>query len=206
MATTSSNRRAYSSATGRVAEVRFVRAARNKGLLVTKATAKQDMHDHVDYWLAMTPDGRKWGVDVKGNNLPDEIWCEFKNVRGNPGWMYGGATIIAFDMPEEGGFSIVDREELAFFCEKHVKPLTKELRVLDAVPFDEIPVEYRVEVILKQPSLNGRLVHESDLRISPRTAIVLVKTPNRVPVSTVKDVARKRHSPCRQELPEGKRE
>ena len=35
--------------------------------------------------------------------------------------MYGGATIIAFDMPEEGGFSIVDREELAFFCEKHVK-------------------------------------------------------------------------------------
>ena len=69
----------------------------------------------------MTPDGRKWGVDVKGNNLPDEIWCEFKNVRGNPGWMYGGATIIAFDMPEEGGFSIVDREEMALFCEKHVK-------------------------------------------------------------------------------------
>ena len=34
--------------------------------------------------------------------------------------MYGGATIIAFDMPEEGGFAIVDREELAFFCEKHV--------------------------------------------------------------------------------------
>ena len=33
--------------------------------------------------------------------------------------MYGGASIIAFDMPEEG-FAIVDREELAFFCEKHV--------------------------------------------------------------------------------------
>ena len=121
MAATSSKRRAYSSATGRVAEVRFVRAARNKGLLVTKASAKQDMHEHIDYWLAMTPDGRKWGVDVKGNNLPDDIWCEFKNVRVNPGWMYGGATIIAFDMPEEGGFSVVDREELAFFCERHVK-------------------------------------------------------------------------------------
>ena len=35
--------------------------------------------------------------------------------------MYGGATIIAFDMPEEGGFSIVDRQELALFCEKHVR-------------------------------------------------------------------------------------
>ena len=96
-----------------------MRAARNKGLLVTKSSHTEDIHEHIDYWLAVK-DGGKWGVDVKGNNLPDEIWCEFKNVRGNPGWMYGGATIIAFDMPEEGGFSIVDREELAFFCEKHV--------------------------------------------------------------------------------------
>ena len=118
---TSPKRRAYSNATGRMAEVRFVRAARNKGLLVTKATAKQDMHEHVDYWLAMNHDGKKWGVDVKGSNLPDEVWVEFKNVRGDDGWLYGGATIIAFDMPEEGGFAIVDRDELAFFCEKHVR-------------------------------------------------------------------------------------
>jgi hypothetical protein len=99
--------------------VRFVRAARKKGLLVTKSTHTEDIHDHIDYWLAIK-NGGKWGVDVKGNNLPDEIWVEFKNVRGNQGWLFGGATIIAFDMPEEGGFSIVDREELALFCEKHV--------------------------------------------------------------------------------------
>tara|TARA_R100000458_G_C8246433_1_gene224291 strand:+ start:499 stop:933 length:435 start_codon:yes stop_codon:yes gene_type:complete len=97
-----------------------VRAARNKGLLVTKSSHTEDIHEHIDYWLAIK-DGGKWGVDVKGNNLPDQIWVEFKNVRGNPGWLYGGATIIAFDMPEEGGFSIVDRQELAFFCEKHVR-------------------------------------------------------------------------------------
>ena len=115
----SNSRRRYSNATGRCAEVRFVRAARNKGLSVTKSNHTEDIHDHIDYWLALSSD-KKWGVDVKGNNLPDEIWCEFKNVNGNPGWMYGGATIIAFDMPEEGGFAIVNREELAFFCEKHV--------------------------------------------------------------------------------------
>ncbi len=114
------SRRRYSNATGRVAEVRFVRSARNKGLHVTKSTHTEDIHEHIDYWLAMSSNGKRWGVDVKGNNLPDEIWCEFKNVRGDDGWMYGGATIIAFDMPEEGGFAIVDREELAFFCEKHV--------------------------------------------------------------------------------------
>jgi hypothetical protein len=104
-----------------MAEVRFQRSARAKGLFVTKSSRNEDMHQHIDYWLAMSESGSKWGVDVKGNNLPDEIWCEFKNVAGNPGWMYGGATIIAFDMPEEGGFSIVDREELALFCEKNVK-------------------------------------------------------------------------------------
>ena len=121
MSTRINKRRAYSSATGKMAEVRFIRAARKKGLLVTKSSHTEDIHDHIDYWLAMSSQGKRWGVDVKGNNLPDEIWVEFKNVRGNDGWLYGGATIIAFDMPEEGGFAIVDREELAFFCEKHVR-------------------------------------------------------------------------------------
>ena len=114
------SRRRYSNATGRVAEVRFIRSARKKGLLVNKSSHTEDIHEHIDYWLAMSSNGNRWGVDVKGNNLPDEIWCEFKNVQGKPGWMDGGAAIIAFDMPEEGGFAIVDREELAFFCEKHI--------------------------------------------------------------------------------------
>ncbi len=114
-----SKRRAYSGATGRVAEVRFVRAARNKGLFVTKSSHTEDIHEHIDYWLALNGE-KKWGVDVKGNNLPDEIWCEFKNVRGNPGWMYGGSNIIAFDLPEEGGFSIVNTKELREYCELNV--------------------------------------------------------------------------------------
>ncbi len=112
-------RRSYSNSTGRMAAVRFKRAAEKLGFKVMKANAKEDMHQHIDYWLLYSD--RKHAVDVKGNNLPDEIWCEFKNVRGNPGWMYGNAHIIAFDMPEEGGFVIVDRQELAFWCEKHVK-------------------------------------------------------------------------------------
>ena len=100
-----------------MAEVRFKRAAERLGFKVMKASPKEDMHKHIDYWLIYTD--RKHAVDVKGNNLPDEIWCEFKNVKGNPGWMYGNAHIIAFDMPEEGGFSVVDRQELAFWCEKN---------------------------------------------------------------------------------------
>ena len=114
----SQSRRNYSNSTGRMAEVRFKRAAEKLGFEVKKASRKEDMHKHIDYWLLYTD--RKHAVDVKGNNLPDEIWCEFKNVKGNPGWMYGNAHIIAFDMPEEGGFAVVDRQELAFWCEKNV--------------------------------------------------------------------------------------
>lgn len=115
-------RRSYSNSTGRMAEVRFKRAAERLGFKVMKASPKEDMHKHIDYWLLYSD--RKHAVDVKGNNLPDEIWCEFKNVKGNPGWMYGNAHIIAFDMPEEGGFVIVDRQELAFWCEQNVRDET----------------------------------------------------------------------------------
>ena len=113
-------RRAYSGSTGRVAEVRFRRAAEAKGLEVEKSSRNDDIHLHVDYWLAYDGNGR-WGVDVKGNNLPDEIWVEFMNVRGNPGWLYGGAQIIAFDMPELGGFVIIDRQDLADYCERTIE-------------------------------------------------------------------------------------
>jgi len=118
-------RKGYSFSTGRVAEVRFIRAARDLGLEVTKSSRSDDMNKHVDYWLAYDGVGR-WGVDVKGNNLPDEIWVEFLNVRGDKGWLYGEARIIAFDMPEEGGFVVIDRLDLVDYCEENVKDILVE--------------------------------------------------------------------------------
>ena len=115
----SQNRRAYSGSTGRVAEVRFVRAAEALGLQVKKSSRNDDIHNHVDYWLAHNSASR-WGVDVKGNNLPDEIWVELKNVQGKPGWLHGEAKIIAFDMPEEGGFSVVDRVNLLEWVDQNI--------------------------------------------------------------------------------------
>jgi len=96
-----------------------MRAAEAMGLTLTKSTQFEDRHRHVDFWMSFDGKGY-WGVDVKGNNMPDEIWVEFKNVSGDTGWLYGDAKIIAFEMPEAGGFSVVNRDELAFFCEKHV--------------------------------------------------------------------------------------
>lgn len=115
----SQQRRNYSKSTGRVAEVRFKRAAEKLGFYVKKSTNREDIHMHVDFWLYL--DDMEWGVDVKGNNLPDEVWVEFMNVAGKDGWLYGDAEIIAFDMPEEGGFSVVSRKDLAEFCEEYVE-------------------------------------------------------------------------------------
>lgn len=102
---------------GKTTEIRFKRAAENMGFSVEKSSYKEDRYDHVDFWLSFMGDG-SWGVDVKGSNLPEYIWCEFKNVAGELGWMYGKSSIIAFEMPEVGGFVIVGTEELKDYCEK----------------------------------------------------------------------------------------
>ena len=95
---------------GALAERRYKRAAPD----ARKSSKEEDIYMHVDFWHD------DQGVDVKGNNLPDEIWVEMKNVRGDNGWLFGEATTIAFDMPELTGFVVVDREELAEYCRDNV--------------------------------------------------------------------------------------
>ena len=79
-----------------------------------KSSKEEDMHMHIDFWHGED------GVDVKGNNLPDEIWVEFRNVNGDLGWVCGQAKWIAFEIPEVGGYARVEREELLQWCLKNV--------------------------------------------------------------------------------------
>lgn len=109
----------YSRSTGRVSEVRFRRACEYLGLYVKKASKQIDMKHHIDFF--MSKGDKTWSADVKGNNLPDEIYCEFINVRGDKGWMQGAANVIAFEMPEAGGFCIVKRIELLEWCNENVE-------------------------------------------------------------------------------------
>ena len=107
----SKERRKQSWKDGGVSATRYDRACKD----ARKSSRDEDIHKHIDFWHGSD------GVDVKGNNLPDEIWCEFQNVNGNPGWMYGHAKIIAFDMPEAGGFCIVNPKDLQRYCENNVE-------------------------------------------------------------------------------------
>ncbi len=95
---------------GSIAELRYQRCYPK----ARKSSRAEDIFMHVDFWHGDI------GVDVKGNNLPDEIWIEFKNVRGEPGWVFGEATYIAFDMPELHGFALVERQELQNYCRQNV--------------------------------------------------------------------------------------
>jgi hypothetical protein len=117
----SNYRRRYSAQQGKIAHERFVAACEfNKNYKTRRASRKEDIYDHIDVWV-MKPNGKEYGVDVKGGNHPNTIWVEFKNVRGNDGWLYGKADYIAFDMPEEGGFSVVPREGLLKYAEENVE-------------------------------------------------------------------------------------
>lgn len=69
-----------------------------------KSTPTEDMKDHIDFWWDSPKMGRI-GVDVKGikkksrqdKEVDDTIhWVELLNVQGNPGWIYGKSTYIAF--------------------------------------------------------------------------------------------------------------
>lgn len=108
----------YSHRLGKVSEERFKRAATSLGFSVYKSSRDEDIYDHIDFWLEV--DGKMWAADVKGNNLPEEIWCEFNNVNGDAGWIYGKSHIIAFEMPETGGFIIVDRRDLLAYMRDNV--------------------------------------------------------------------------------------
>ena len=120
------SRRQYSRQQGDLSEKRFVEACEKVGYEVKKATVKEDMFAHIDYWVKRK--GSWYGVDVKGNRHPKTIWVEFKNVQGKEGWLNGQAEFISFDIAELGGFCVVRREELKEWCVVNVdsKFVTKE--------------------------------------------------------------------------------
>tara|TARA_R100001510_G_C7511292_1_gene110823 strand:+ start:23 stop:538 length:516 start_codon:yes stop_codon:yes gene_type:complete len=85
-----------------------------------KSTDHEDMFDHVDYWHVRN--GERFGVDLKGNKHPNQLWVEFKNVNGKEGWINGKAKWIVYDIPQMGGFAGIERLKLRDWCIEHVDP------------------------------------------------------------------------------------
>lgn len=83
-----------------------------------------EQYQHIDFVVHSKRDIR---IDVKGpkkvsrsnvNFDSDFIWVEFKNVRGDAGWLYGENDLIAFYHEPDSSFYVVRTPELAQLCEK----------------------------------------------------------------------------------------
>ena len=86
--------------------------ARSKGLTIRPASKRQDMVEHIDFFLGAN--GVEIAVDVKGWKAGQNaglFLIELKNVQGNNGWLYGRADYILFQEGEN--FLVVDRQKLA---------------------------------------------------------------------------------------------
>lgn len=110
---------------GHLAENAFQKLAENKGYTVKMASTSQNIEEHWD--LAIQKDGVLYTVDVKGakrNRREDKyvqnefVWIELRNVHGKPGWLYGKADVIAFEI--KGEFWLVKRNSLVQLVDKLV--------------------------------------------------------------------------------------
>lgn len=73
---------------------------------------------HIDYHSALGTFDVKARKRMSRNSkkLQDEFtWLEFKNVRGNTGWLCEGSDIIAFERKRD--FVLIDRHPLLKFAE-----------------------------------------------------------------------------------------
>ena len=91
---------------GRKSEICFNGLAERRGYTVIETSAASNMREHIDFILSRDDSPDKIAVDVKArkktsrrsDNYDDEnVWIEFNNVRGKPGWLYGKADKIAFE-------------------------------------------------------------------------------------------------------------
>lgn len=92
---------------------------------IKHSTRSEDINQHID--LIWTVEGKDVYFDVKGlrkNNRSDVHyddsihWVEIQNVKGKPGWLYGKAHYIAFELNNE--WLIVKRTDVLKLVDEKV--------------------------------------------------------------------------------------
>ena len=97
---------------------------KQEGGEVIKSNKKSDIYDHID--LVWIKDFKNITFDVKAAKksqrsdlYPDYNihWIELKNVKGNPGWLFGKSDYIAFECKDF--WLCVDRKNLISILKNH---------------------------------------------------------------------------------------
>ena len=116
----------------------FKETAEKHDFAVRTASPHENMYRHIDFFIT-TPEGKRFSVDVKGmkklnrsDDSPQDEWLflEFKNVRGDNGWLYGKADFIAFEMKDK--FTFINRKLLVEIAEELVDMNAKVFRSSEA--------------------------------------------------------------------------
>lgn len=123
---------------GSEAHNKFKQLAKRKGFKVDDSSKEQDIFEHIDLFL--TKEDKTYSFDIKAmkkinrydsSSQDKMIYVEFKNVRGNAGWLYGKAQFIVFETTST--FEIVHRESLAKYCEQVVNKKQRVARANEAL-------------------------------------------------------------------------
>jgi hypothetical protein len=125
---------------GKKAEDTFLAIVREKTYIHgARQATLEEQFQHIDHVFKRS-DGREIRVDTKAMKKvsrndnkfrTDLVWVEFKNVNGNPGWLYGKADFISFE--RENDFVLVDRKKLSELCERLVNKNNRVDNAYDAL-------------------------------------------------------------------------
>lgn len=109
---------------GNSSEELFSKVMKDRGWDVRSANI-DEQYKHIDFFLSKN--GVFISVDVKAKKrlsstdsdfLTGWLWVEIAGHAGNPGWLYGEQSHVAFHTEE--GFLIVSRKSLVGFCESKI--------------------------------------------------------------------------------------
>ena len=123
---------------GEKAEGLFIEIARQSGWEVLPASKDQNIDEHWDFLIEKENQNHK--VEVKSKkriNRSDNdgqnefVWVELRNVRGEIGWLFGKADLIAFE--KESSFIFVKRLDLLAVVNKKVNLVAKVRDPQDAL-------------------------------------------------------------------------
>lgn len=94
---------------------KFIDLAQSKGYIVKKPTTQQFKKFINFVIVGKGKDGNPESVSLSLKNLKSEksikwVWVEIKNMDGQPGWLYGDANFIVFELADS--YLFVEKKSL----------------------------------------------------------------------------------------------
>jgi hypothetical protein len=102
---------------------KFIELAQAKGYIVKKPTSAQ-FNRFINFVIVgKGKDSKPQPVslslkNLKSGKMPKWLWVEIKNREGSPGWLYGDADFIVFELVDE--YLFVNRKNLVEFVHSNI--------------------------------------------------------------------------------------